>query len=63
MIDEYNHYMGGVDKLDQLISTNSFIKKSKKWWKNVFFCLLEISVINVRILYMKFNPSFTSNNC
>ena len=63
MIDEYNHYMGGVDKLDQLIYTNSFIKKSKKWWKNVFFCLLEISVINVRILYMKFNPSFTSNNC
>ena len=62
MIDEYNHYMGGVDKLDQLISTYSFTKKSKKWWKKVFFRLLEISVINACILYMKFHPSFASNN-
>ena len=30
MIDEYNHFMSGVDKLDQLISTYSFTKKSKK---------------------------------
>ena len=62
MTDEYNHYMGGVDKLDQLISTYSFTKKSKKWWKKVFFRLLEISVINACILYMKFHPSFASNN-
>ena len=27
MIDEYNHCMSGVDKLDQLISTYSFTKK------------------------------------
>ena len=27
MIDEYNHYMGGVDKLYQLISTYSFTKE------------------------------------
>ena len=61
MIDEYNHYRGGVDKLDQLISTYSFTKKSKKWWE-VFFCLLKISVINACILYIKFHPSFASNN-
>ena len=30
MIDEYNHYMGGVDKLDQLIYTYSFTKKLKR---------------------------------
>ena len=62
MIDEYNHYMGGVDKLHQLISKYLFIKKSK-WWKKVFFRLLEISVISACILYMKFHPSFESNNC
>ena len=62
MIDKYNHYMGGVDKLDQLICTNSFTKKSKKLWKKAFFRLLEISVINACILYIKFHPSFSSNN-
>ena len=54
--------MGGVDKLDQLICTNSFTKKSKKWWKKAFFRLLKISVINGCILYIKFYPSFSSNN-
>ena len=62
MIDECNHYMSGVDELDQLISTYSFTKKSKKWWEKVFFRLLEISVINACILYTKFHPRFASNN-
>ena len=62
MTDEYNHSMGGVDKLDRLISTYSFTKKWKKRWKKVFFHLLKISVINACILYMKFHPSFASNN-
>ena len=63
MNDECNHYMGDVDKLDQLISTYSFTEKSRKWWKNVFFRLLEIHVTrNACILYMKFHPSFASNN-
>ena len=62
MIDECNHYMSGVDELDQFISTYPFTKKSKKWWEKVFFRLLEISVINACILYMKFHPRFASNN-
>ena len=37
MNDEYNKYMGGVDKLDQLISTYSFTKNKKKWWKRFSF--------------------------
>ena len=37
MNDEYNEYMGGVDKLDQLISTYSFTKNKKSGGKGFLF--------------------------
>ena len=46
MIDQYNHYMGGVDKCDQLQSNYDIARKSFKWWKKVFFYMLELAVIN-----------------
>ena len=30
MTDEYNHYMGGADKLDELISTHTHLLKNQK---------------------------------
>ena len=43
--------MGGVDKEDQMTVYYSFQRKSIKWWKKVFFWLLEVSVINSYHLY------------
>jgi hypothetical protein len=37
MIHDYNLFMIGVDKLDQLMSYYSFLHKSVKWWRKVFF--------------------------
>ena len=51
VIDSYNHAMGGVDKADQLAIYYCFQRKSIKWWKKVFFWLLETSVVNCYILY------------
>lgn len=49
----YNIYMHGVDKVDQLASYYSFTRKSLKWWKKVFFYLIEISISNSYVLYLQ----------
>ena len=51
VICDYNKHMGGVDVSDQYISSYSFIRKSKKWWRKMFFWLLEVAVVNSFILY------------
>ena len=51
VIADYNQHMLGVDKLDQLVSYYSFVHRSVKWWRKVFFWLLEVSVVNSYIIY------------
>ena len=36
VVADYNQYMLGIDRIDQLVSSYSFLHKSMKWWK-VFF--------------------------
>ena len=47
MIETYNKFMNGVDRADQLLSYYSLNKKSRKWWKKVFWRLLELCITNV----------------
>ena len=56
MIDQYNHYMGGVDKCDQYQSNYDIARKSRKWWKKVFLRMFELAVINSYIVYRALNP-------
>ena len=53
VIDDYNQHMLGVDKLDQFASYYSFLHKSVKWWRKIFFWMLEVAVINSYIIYKK----------
>ena len=50
VVADYNKYMLGVDKLDQLMAYYSFLHKSVKWWRKVFW-LLEVAVVNFYIIY------------
>lgn len=36
-VADYNQYMLGMDKSDQLSSYYSFLHKRVKWWRKVFF--------------------------
>jgi hypothetical protein len=49
--------MLGVDKLDQFASYYSFLHKSVKWWRKIFFWMLEVAVINSYIIYKKLATS------
>ena len=51
MVTEYNRYMGGVDKSDQLLSYYGFSHRTVKWWRRAFYHLLEVGVVNAYILY------------
>ena len=51
VIEEYNKYMGGVDKGDQLLSYYGFTHRTVKWWRRAFFHLLDVAIVNAYILY------------
>ena len=51
VVELYNQNMLGVDKMDQLATYYSFLRKSVKWWRKVMFWLLEVSVVNSYIVY------------
>ena len=51
MVEEYNKYMGGVDKSDQLLSYYGFSHRTVKWWRRAFFHLIDLAVVNAYILY------------
>jgi len=48
---DYNTYMSGVDHCYKSLN-----RKTTKWWKRLFFCLLDMSVVNAVILYTTVFP-------
>ena len=50
-VQEYNDYMPRVDKSDQLLRYYSMNRKAVKWWKKLFFHLLQLSLVNAQKLY------------
>jgi hypothetical protein len=51
VIVQYNKYMGGVDRTDQMVANSKIQVRSMKWWKKVFFHLLSLTVLNAYLKY------------
>ena len=51
VVEEYNRFMGGVDKSDQLLSYYGFSHRTVKWWRRAAFHLFDMAVVNAYILY------------
>lgn len=58
---DYIKYMRGVDRADQLIELYNAGRKSRKWWKRLFFHLLECSILNAHIIYKSVSTSQASS--
>ncbi|XP_066926570.1 piggyBac transposable element-derived protein 4-like [Clytia hemisphaerica] len=53
VISEYKSYMNGVDKSDQILSSNNLLRKCLRWWKTLFFHLIDIAIVNSFILFQE----------
>ena len=54
LVVDYNHTMGGVDRLDQHIQHYEITRKrGKKYYKKIFFHFLDIALWNSFVLYKK----------
>ena len=59
-IVEYNQNMGAVDKTDMMITSIESVRKTIKWYKKLFFHMLDITVLNSHCLYnMQFGKNMT----
>ena len=46
VIQDYNMYMNGVDHSDQILGKSSALRKCMRWWKTLFFHMIDIAVVN-----------------
>lgn len=51
IITDYNRFMAGVDKADQLMVYYACGRKSLKWYKRIFWRILDHSILNAFILH------------
>ena len=51
MIENYNKFMGSVDKSDQLLSYHNTLRRTVCYWKMLFYHMLDIAVINSLVIY------------
>ena len=51
MIHDYNTFMGGVDLADQVMCYYAVGRKSMKWWRRVFWRMLDHVITNAYVIY------------
>ena len=51
VIDDYNHWMGGVDKADQLISSYRPNVRCRRVWMPMIFHAMDVLRINAYIVH------------
>ena len=61
VIERYNKYMNTVDKSDQLLGKYNLLIKCVRWWKIIFFHMIDIASVNAFILF-KFYQSQNPDN-
>jgi hypothetical protein len=52
MLREYTKFMRGMDVANQLRVSYSSLTRSHKWWHRVFFALLDVTEVNMYIMYL-----------
>lgn len=51
IICDYNQFMGGVDLTDQYICYYAVGRKNMKWWRKVFWRMIDHAIINAYVVY------------
>lgn len=48
---KYNECMGSIDKTDMLLSSVECVRKTLKWYKKIFFHMIDLSLLNSYSVY------------
>ena len=56
LLVDYQKFMRGVDRGDQLIGCYNIGRRSKKWWKRVFAHIIECAILNAYVLESHTKP-------
>ena len=51
VILNYTKYICGVDRTNHFCGSYAFLRKTSKWWRKMFFWLMEVAIVNSYILY------------
>ena len=62
-IINYNKYMGGVDRGEQLRGYYRCRVKSRKFYKYIFYFLLDVAITNAYVLYSGWSPRPQAVKC
>ena len=55
LMKDYNDYMSGIDRSDQMMSYHSGLRKTVRWYKKAGVYFLEMFLTNAYYLYRKFS--------
>ncbi|XP_063635050.1 piggyBac transposable element-derived protein 4-like [Cydia splendana] len=53
-VSQYNQFMSGIDRADQMVSYYSSPRKTLRWYRKVFFHVLDLAVWNSFFIYRKY---------
>ena len=56
LLPDYQAFMRGVDRSDQMIGFYNIGRRSKKWWKRAFSHIIECAILNAYVLDSHVHP-------
>ena len=56
-VHDYNRFMGGIDVFDRVASYR-ILRKTRKWWKTLFFDSVDVAVVNSYLLYREWVENY-----
>ena len=62
VIANHNKFMNGVDRSDQILTTNGVLRKSMKWWKTLFYHLTDMAEVSGIILFKEHQAQFPDDD-
>nr|XP_023024355.1 piggyBac transposable element-derived protein 4-like [Leptinotarsa decemlineata] len=52
VVVDYNENMGAIDRSDMMLSSTECVRKFTKWYKKLFFHIVDLSLLKAHALYL-----------